>query len=367
MLMVPPPSLVNRYALISHCQDARLLHKADALIAADQQAQTMLAQPGARVASDVQTRVREGTLRLKQVMWTVQVPLRTEPGLEVRTLCLAPDSAVWFNLAEDAALDFGGALSQPGTRVLRYIPGRRATVIMADARIRKFKKNQRLASAISRHRKVEDATRGQEIHIPRLLSEGPDYSLSLCPGRTMEAGLATADRLRALGEIVARLHGCVAVDVPMADLPEDPLPWLQAAIPGLSPRLSRLGSVLPSCEGQAQVLCHGDLSLAQVLVDCQDSVDRLTLLDFDRAGMGSAAGDLATLLCGLQDAGTDPAIDAEAHVIAGYSSHADLPVGLGPARCMAGLERLRHLIRKGTAPTRVIMAGLARAEAAVNP
>ena len=368
MMMLSPFPLVQRYALISHCENASLLAKADALIGMDSRAQDLLARPGAVVASDIQTRIRDGALRLKQVLWTVQVPTRSNPGLEARTLCLGPEGARWYDLAEDPALTFDGALAEPETRVLRYVPGRRATVIMADGAgpfIRKFKKKERLAAAISRHRMVEEANRKRQISMPMLRSGGPGYCLNVCAGEAMESGLATANRLAALGAVVAQLHACDATGLPMADLPDDPLIWLQAAIPGLDPRLRRIKEALPISEAKPPSLCHGDLSLAQVLVDRSQGEERLTLLDFDRAGSGDAARDLATLLCGLQDARLDRSLRAEDIVIAGYSRIAEVPAGFGPARALAELERLRHLIRKGMAQTRKIVAGLERAEAAL--
>lgn len=368
MMMLAPSPLVQRYALISHCENAALLAKADALVAADRPAQALLCQPGAVVSSDIQTRLRDGVLRLKQVLWTVQAPLRSGPGLQARTLCLGPEDHRWFDLAEDAALSLGGVLSDPGTRILRYVPGRRATAIVAgkpEPIIRKFKKSERLGAAISRHRVVEGAVSGRNIPIPRLQTDQIGYCLSFCQGEALESGLANADQLQALGSLIARLHGCDPAGMPAVDVPDDPLQWLQSAIPGLAPRLQRIWDALPEGDEKRPSLCHGDLSLAQVLVDRLADQDHLTLLDFDRAGAGDAGRDLATLLCGLQDAGLEPSFNAEQSVIEGYSRISSPPENLRPARAMAELERLRHLIRKGGTPSRRVMAGLEKAEAAL--
>ena len=367
MMMLAPSPLVQRYALIGHCENASLLAKADALVAADRPAQALLCKPGAAVSTDIQTRLRDGVLRLKQILWTVQVPLRSAPGLQARTLCLGPEKLCWFDLADDPALHLDEAFADPGTRILRYIPGRRATAMMAGSGepiIQKFKKKERLVEAISRHRMVERAASGQHIPIPRLQTDQIGYCLTFCQGEALEGGLANANRLEALGSLIARLHDCDPAGLPEVDVPNDPLPWLQAAIPGLAPRLQRIWDALPKGNEKHLSLCHGDLSLAQVLVDRRADQDHLTLLDFDRAGAGDAGRDLATLLCGLQDAALDHSFNAEQFVIAGYSRISSPPANLRPARAMAELERLRHLIRKGGTPSRRVIAGLEKAEAA---
>ncbi|PLL13613.1 hypothetical protein C0V75_09660 [Tabrizicola sp. TH137] len=368
MTLLTPFPLVKRYALLGHCEGAALLAEADARIASDPAAQRLLARPGARVTSDLQTRLREGRLRIKSVLWTVQVPQRPSPGLAARSLSVAPDAAQWFNLEDDPALPFGQMLRQPETHVLRYVPGRRATLrLLRDGLpiIQKIKKKERLAEARSRHLLVEAAVENASLPIPGMLMPGTDYCLRCCPGVPMEAATTTADRLAELGRIVARLHGCAMPGLPPADLPEDPLPWLATALPGLAARWQHLGEALAGEAHRPDALCHGDLCLSQVLLHQDGTADHLTLLDFDRAGAGSAAADLATLLCSLPDLGPDRHFAAEAAVLEGYSSIRAVPSGLGAACARAEMDLLRHHIRKGTAPTRQIMAGLSRAEAAL--
>lgn len=368
MSVSPSFPLVQRYALLGDCEGAALLAAADASIAADAESCRLLRLPGAVVTTDLQTRLGDGRLRIKSILWTVQVPLRASPGILARSLSAVPGDALWFGLADDPALAFGDLLDRPETRVLRYVPGRRATLRMdggSESVIRKIKKRERLAAASLRHSRIERAVQGQGIPVPRLSAEGDDYSLCVCPGATLDGRTATEARLAALGQTVARLHGCAPEGAMMAEVPEDPLPWLTAAMPGLATRWQGLADALAHGPEGTVALCHGDLSLSQVLLDQDGPEERLTLLDFDRAGVGDPARDLATLLCSLQDAGVEDSSAAEASVIAGYSSYATRPAGLPFARARAELEQMRHLIRKGMAPSRRIMAGLARAEAAV--
>lgn len=368
MSLSPSFPLVQRYALLGDCEGARLLAEADACVAADAEAQRLLRLAGAVVTSDLQTRLRNGRLRIKSILWTVQVPLRSSPGLLARSLSFAPDSAQWFDLTNDLTLAFGDLLDRPDTRLLRYVPGRRATLQVgegADRMIRKFKKKERLATASSRHLLVEQAVEGHLIHMPRGMAVGDGFCLSFCPGVALDARTATEEHLAALGQMVARLHQCEVGAAPPAELPEDALPWLAAAMPGLASRWTGLAEELEQAPEPTQALCHGDLSLAQVLLHQDGHKDRLTLLDFDRAGVGDPARDLATLLCTLQDAGLPDSLAAEPSVLAGYSSHRPLPANLPFARAKAELEQMRHLIRKGMAPSRRIMAGLFRAEMAL--
>lgn len=358
----PACPLVQRYALLSHCPGADLLAVADAGIAADPAAQAMLALPGASVTSDLQTRVTEGVLRIKSVLWTVQLPQRQTPGLRARSLSVLPDRAVWFDLEDDPALAMADLLQAEGTTVLRYVPGRRATLRLRDGDawvIRKIKKNQRVTEAISRHRAVEQAVTEAPFHLPRLAGSNGTYALTFCSGRPMTDGPVTPDQMLALGAAVAHLHSCDARDLPPVEVADAPLPWLRAALPGLAAHWDRLEERMEEVPGQS-ALCHGDLSPAQVLL----AEDQLTLLDFDRAGAGCAAQDLATLLVALAEHEADCNFDAEASVIAGYSEVLPLPQGLSSARARAELEALRHVIRKGTAPTRRVMGGVGRAEGA---
>lgn len=361
--------LVQRYALLGDCDGAALLAGADAQIAADIEVRRLLSHPGAVVTSDLQTRLRDDKVRIKSILWTVQVPQRTSPGLLARSLAFSPEGARWFGLGDDPLFAFPDLLCRPDTRILRYVPGRRATFLVGtgeDRFIQKIKKTERLASASSRHRFVEQAVADRAIVVPRMIAGGEDFCLGFCPGTTLDPATATDDRLAALGQMVARLHGCAVQGGPSADLPDDPLPWLAAAMPGLASRWEGLAEALARETEPTEALCHGDLSLAQVLLDHDSAGDRLTLLDFDRAGAGDPARDLATLLCTLQDAGLQDSHAAETSVIAGYSAQSTLPANLPFAWARAELEQLRHLIRKGMAPSRRIMAGLSRAEAALS-
>ncbi|MBD1204995.1 MAG: aminoglycoside phosphotransferase family protein [Rhodobacteraceae bacterium] len=361
--------LVQRYALLGDCEGAALLAEADAQIAADAEVRRLLSLPGAVVTTDLQTRLRNGKLRIKSILWTVQVPMRSSPGLMARSVSFRPDGAQWFGLGDDPTLVFADLLHMPDTRILRYVPGRRATLLLGsgeDRLIRKIKKKERLASASLRHLCIEKAVADRPFDVPQMIADGDDLCLGLCPGATLDAGTATAGSLAALGQMVAQLHGCAVLDAPAADLPDDPLPWLAAAMPGLASRWQGLADALARESAPAVALCHGDLSLAQVLLHQDDGRERMTLLDFDRAGAGDPARDLATLLCALQDAGLPDRCAAEATVIAGYSSLTALPANLPYARAKAELEQMRHLIRKGMAPSRRIMAGLTGAEAALS-
>lgn len=349
-------SLVQRYSWLAHCAGAELLAAADHAIAADDAARHMLRQAGARLAMDVQTRLDGNALRIKSVLWSVQVAGDGPLGLAARTARVARDGVTWFDLGEDPALPLSDV--PDGARMLRYIPGRRATLRIGegpDGYILKLKKPQRRDDAVLRHRATLMAAQGSGITLPDLRGNHGDHGFGqgLCPGTALDAGPCSNGSLRQVGQVIARLHGQDARDLPTEPETLDAAAWLAAALPNLTP--PKTGDVPPI---QKQALCHGDLALGQFLEGPQG----LCLVDLDRCHRGDAADDLARLLVSLQDEpGLQDWRSAAEAICQGYLDHAALPMGLAPALAKAEVNRLQLLLSKGLASKRRIIAGLGQA------
>jgi hypothetical protein len=349
-------SLVQRFSLLAHCRGADLLAAADRAIQADHEARRLVCDRDARVRVDVQTRFGEGVVRIKSVLWTVQVPEHTSPGLAARTLHLTPQAALWFDLSEDPSLPLSDL--PKGAGMLRYIPARRATLRIGygpDGTILKLKKPDRREDAVLRHRAVLAVAKGAGLKIPDLIETCGDHGFrqTLCPGTALDASPCRTEQLRALGRLVARLHALDAQALPAASGGVEAGAWLEAILPGLIAPKAK-----PTPISDRPQLCHGDLALGQFL----DGPDGLFLVDLDRCHPGDAAEDLARLLVSLQDEpGLADSHAAAAAICQGYLDGAALPAGLGAALAAAELDRLRVLVTKGLATRRRIKVGLRQA------
>lgn len=354
-------SLAQRFSLLAHCRGADLLAAADRAIEADQEARRLLADRDARVRVDVQTRFGDGGVRVKSVLWSVQVPDHACPGLAARTLHLTPQATLWFDRAEDPGLPLSDL--PKGASLLRYIPARRATLRIGygpDGTILKLKKPDRRDDALLRHRAVLAAARGSGLRLPDLIGTCGDHGLrqTLCPGTALDASPCRIEQLRAVGRLVAQLHALDAQALPEVPAAIASGAWLEAILPGLIVPQARPAPARPAQATDRPQLCHGDLALGQFL----DGPEGLFLVDLDRCHRGDAAEDLARLLVSLQDEpGLADSHAAAAAICQGYLDGAALPAGLGAALAAAELDRLRVLVTKGLATRRRIKAGLAQA------
>lgn len=351
-------SLVQRFRWLASCAGAGLLAEADRAIDADAPARHLLRRTGARVAVDVQTRLDDGAVRIKSVLWSVQVAGDGPHGLVARSARLARDGVTWFDMADDPALPLSSL--GDGARMLRYIPARRATLRIrdgADAQILKLKKPDRRDDAVLRHGAALAAAQGADPGLPgfRGLWGRHGFCQTLCPGTPLDAAPCQTESLRPVGQLIARLHGLDAEALPPAPKAVDAAGWLGAILQGVAPVLGASQLMQPPGRGQ---LCHGDLALGQILAGPQG----IYLVDLDRCHRGDAADDLARFLVSLQD---EPYLAdwraAAAAICRGYQDCAALPDGLGHALARAEVARLQVLLSKGLATRRRIAAGLRQA------
>lgn len=348
-------SLVQRFSVMANCAGADLLMATDRAIAADATASQLLGQSGARVAVDVQTRLDTGAVRIKSVLWSVQVAGQGPCGLAARSARLARDGVTWFDLEDDPALPLRAV--PDGARLLRYIPGRRATLRVgdgSDGHILKLKKPDRRGDAVLRHAAALAAAQGAGIAMPGLMGSLGDHGFcqTLCPGAALDASPSSVETLHRVGQMIAKLHQQDGSALPPAPDGVDAAAWLAAVLPGLN--------VPPSSSPPqgGQRLCHGDLALGQIL----NGPKGLCLVDLDRCHRGDAAADLARFLVSLQDeAGLPDWRSAAVAICQGYQDCAPLPDGLSAALARAELDRLQVLLSKGLATTRRISAGLEQA------
>ena len=231
-------SLAQRFSLLAQCRGADLLAAADRAIEADQAARRLLCDRDARVRVDVQTRFGDRGVRVKSVLWSVQVPDHACPGLAARTLHLTPQAALWFDRAKDPGLPLSDL--PKGASLLRYIPARRATLRIGygpDGTILKLKKPDRRDDAVLRHRAVLAAARGSGLRMPDLIGTCGTHGLrqTLCPGTALDASPCRIEQLRAVGRLVAQLHALDAQALPEAPASSAAEAWLEAILPGLPP------------------------------------------------------------------------------------------------------------------------------------
>ena len=183
------------------------------------------------------------------------------------------------------------------------------------------------------------------------------------PGRTLDRllGQAPTPDLAAAGRALAALHGRALAGLP-ARTPQDAvaavgsaarqvgvlLPALEDAVAGLAHDLSRRLAALPVAE---PVTVHGDFSADQVVVGTDGE---LVLLDLDRAALGDAAEDLASVFAArvaaevLQHGPGGPSARALLRTLSeGYADSRALPDPEAVA-----VHAAAHLLRRVTDPFR---------------
>lgn len=220
---------------------------------------------------------------------------------------------------------------KPQRRLVALLPGARAVPgrPAADgAVVLRAYRSRRLEPAVARHL---SAGRVEGVRTAEVLAASSRHgllALAHLPGEPLDglvaAGSATPELLRATGAALARLHaplsgtshrglasapglGRTTIGVGARETAAL-VSWL---CPSLADRLaSLLRELAATCPSRNQpVFCHGDFSTDQVIVDDHG---RPGLIDWDRAGVGDPAGDLASLRAvGLTD-------DHFASVLEGY-------------------------------------------------
>jgi hypothetical protein len=246
---------------------------------------------------------------------------------------------------------------KPQRRLVGLLPGRTGASAdvgrWGDVVLRAYRRGH-VTAALDRHLR---AGRAQGVRTARVLGTSRHYGLLAVehlPGQPLDAlvsaGTATPAVLRATGHALAQLHASEQDSVAVASSPARQvtvsLPAQETAdlVGRICPRLAeRAASVLQHLTatapvGNDEVLCHGDFSADQVIVDAQG---RAGLIDWDRAGFNDPATDLAAAqAAGL--AGTHLS-----DLLEGYRLLRPLPSNLGWHLAQAQLMRVADPFRSG--------------------
>jgi aminoglycoside phosphotransferase (APT) family kinase protein len=250
-------------------------------------------------------------------------------------------------------------------------PGHRGDIVL-----RAYRRGQSDRAA-ERHRA---ASRIDGVRTARMLgTSSRDALLALehLPGQTLDALLSAAaagpDVLQATGRALAEVHAG-PVDR-LADRRPDSARGTRTTVsataretaalvsqlcPELAGRLTVVLAELASTApvGNAPVLCHGDFSADQVVVDTHG---RSALIDWDRARVADPATDLA----GLRAAGLGT--DQLADVLEGYRRLRPVPRHLDWHLAQAQLMRVADPFRAGTAAWRdQVLANLDAVETTIS-
>jgi aminoglycoside phosphotransferase len=187
------------------------------------------------------------------------------------------------------------------------------------------------------------------LRVPRLLAAkrrsgllALDYLPGVSVDVAMAAGSASTD-VAAAGEALAKVHqveapGALPAKVSRAS---DTARLVGTLAPGLAERLERVVDTLERHRPSpaTPTLCHGDFSLDQVIVSTDEE---LGLVDWDRAGRGQPAADLASAAAAGLD---DPAME---QLLGGYERIRPVPPDLSWHLAHARLQRLAEPFRMGS-------------------
>lgn len=210
-------------------------------------------------------------------------------------------------------------------------------------------RRSRVADAAARLRLAQHAAGA--IRVPRLLAKSrrsallavtylTGTSLDAVPGG--DAGRRDAGRgdVAAAGEALAKIHSCDPSGLPptLVSKPTGTAAQIGSLAPQLANRVADLVARLAGTEPpeDSATLCHGDFSLDQVVVDEHET---LGVIDWDRAGRGNPAADLASAIAaGLDDI-------AAPELLAGYNRLRPIPPDLSWHLARARLQRLAEPFR----------------------
>ncbi|WP_114907654.1 phosphotransferase [Ornithinimicrobium murale] len=217
-----------------------------------------------------------------------------DPFLPALARVLQPDRAA------SVLAELGSELTDPGTRLRAYRPGRRAVVEVAgqDAPLfLKLVRPRRLEALHRRHLSLPGT-----LPVPESLGINRDLGLLAMrrmPGRTLRALLEDPAGRLPHPEVVAGLPGTLPVTTGMTDVGSsiEALPrvagLLRRLLPRETDRIHRLEEAIGTDDVTDRVPAHGDYHEAQLLaVDGRVS----GILDIDTLGSGRPADDPGTML-----------------------------------------------------------------------
>lgn len=343
------------------------------------------------VKTDLKIRVTTtGRIRVRRFYWSLQrraVSAKTNgTRFYARTLILEPEhTPLWLDFPEDPRLPGASALLNGAAdcEVLHYVPLRRLTVIKRgadeDATVFKFKREGRAQEAASRLKRINEAHTSTHTcySLPIDLgccSESGALRQTFCPGKSLiHLAQTSASQLisEQLGRVLASFH-----NVPIANLPikksddlsdlNDTIRQLTAYWPAAADRINRCYDWIVRNKRHEHdiTLCHGDLSLENLLVEN----GQWSLIDLDLAHLGDPVQDLAQLLVQLDAIAaefSDKSFIPRPGFLTGYLS--ERPESIPPRSlrwhcCRAELEHLQVAFRKNIGNSLSREASLARAE-----
>jgi aminoglycoside phosphotransferase (APT) family kinase protein len=231
--------------------------------------------------------------------------------------------------------------------------------------------------AAERHRAAGRVDGVRTARILATSSRDALLALEHLPGQTLDALLATGaagpDLLRATGRALAQVHAApvdrvadrwpestTATRTTVSAAAQETAALVGRLCPGLAGRLAAVLAELASSApiGNEPVLCHGDFSADQVVVDGHR---RPALIDWDRARVADPASDLAS----ARAAGLSA--DQMAEVLEGYRRLRPVPRHLDWHLAQGHLMRVADPFRSAQEAWRdQIEANLCAAEATVS-
>ena len=346
--------------------------------------------PGAQlsVKTDLKFRVTgTGRIRIRRFYWSLQRIAR--PGntdFNARTLVLEPDSGPqWLSFPDDPQLPAARDLLGNGmhTQVLHYVPLRRLTVSKQCANNRftviKLKREGRALDASRRLRQinVSDTTSARSFSLPVDLGKSLHqraYRQTFCPGRSLGTLLhrfPSKKCIKQLGTSLAAFHTLSVNTLPAIHHHElsvftDRVRQVIALWPAEAKRIQECHDwVLCQRSPETELtLCHGDLSLENILVNG----DRWSLIDLELAHRGDPVRDIAQLLVQLEantPGSSNELLAIQAALLSGYQCIRPNSVSSKALHwhgCRAELEYLNVAFRKDIGDARSRAASLMRAE-----
>ena len=340
------------------------------------------------VKTDLKIRVtKTGRIRIRRFYWSLQRQAQScNVDFNARTLILEPErTPQWLDFPVDPQLS--GALDILNhcehKQVLHYVPLRRLTVLRHCGKnklsVVKLKRAGRAQDASLRLRQINACHTPSPISFSLPIDVEPcqheyTYRQTYCPGITLDELLRRSpamDLVEQLGSRLASFHMLSASTLPTQD-DNDPTDFsekirqLTALWPTEASRilnchdwLQRRGK--PETE---QRLCHGDLSLENILVDG----DQWSLIDLDLAHLGDPIRDIAQLLVQLEanlPGSNNEQWATRKAFLSGYQSVRPESISSRALQwhgCRAELDYLQVAFRKDIGTVRSRAASLVRAE-----
>ena len=340
------------------------------------------------VKTDLKFRVtRTGRIRIRRFYWSLQRHAQSgDVDFNARTLVLEPESAPqWLDFPDDPQLP--GALDLlrhcEHKQVFHYVPLRRLTVLRQCAKdtfsVVKLKRAGRAQDASRRLRQINASHTPSPISFSlpidvKTCQYEYTYRQTYCPGITLGELLRRSpsmDLVEQLGSRLASFHMLSVSTLPTQD-DNDPTAFsekirqLTALWPAEASRIFNCYDWL-QCQGKPETeqrLCHGDLSLENILVDG----DQWSLIDLDLAHLGDPIRDIAQLLVQLEanlPGSNNEKWATRKAFLSGYQSVRPESISSRALHwhgCRAELDYLHVTFRKDIGTVRSRAAALVRAE-----